>query len=176
MNQLATMAGAELAVGERTKDLIVRGVSANTLKAYRRALKDLEAWLRDAANVLNDGVLAAYLTELHDSGKSPATVSQVVAAVKWQAKNLRRECCRGNHGANTGGDTARRERTRSRSSRRDYVVGYGAGVRLCRREQVVGGAEGFGDDSAHERLSVANFGGGGGRCFGHRLGVDASLQ
>ena len=34
MNQLATTAGAELAVGERTKDLIVRGVSDNTLKAY----------------------------------------------------------------------------------------------------------------------------------------------
>ena len=31
---------------------------------------------------LNDSVLAAYLTQLHDSGKSPATVLQVVAAVK----------------------------------------------------------------------------------------------
>ena len=91
MDQLATRAGAELALEERTRDLIVRGVSANTLKAYRRALKDLEAWMRDAANGLNDGVLAVYLTELHDSGKSPATVVQVVATVKWQAKNLRRE-------------------------------------------------------------------------------------
>ena len=101
MNQLAKTAGAEIA--ERTKDLIVRGVSANTLKAYRRAMKDLEAWMHDAANGfwidengngghgLNDSVLAVYLTELHDSGKSPATVSQVVAAVKWQAKNLGRE-------------------------------------------------------------------------------------
>ena len=66
----------------------MRGVSDNTLKAYRRALKDLEAWMHDAGNELNDSVLAAYLTELHDSGKSPATVSHVVAAVKWQAKNL----------------------------------------------------------------------------------------
>lgn len=55
------------------------------------AMKDLDAWLCDAAIVLNDVILAAYLTELHDSGKSPATVAQVVAAVKWQAKNLRRE-------------------------------------------------------------------------------------
>ncbi len=103
MNQLATTEGAELAVNQRTRDLIVRGVSENTLKAYRRALKELEAWMHDAANGcrvdgngngghgLNDSVLAAYLTELHDSGKSPATVSQVVAAVKWQAKNLGRE-------------------------------------------------------------------------------------
>ena len=93
MNQLATAAGAELVVNERTKDLIVRGVAANTLKAYQRALNDLEAWMHDGANGfridgngghgLNDSVLAAYLTELHDSGKSPATVSQVVATVKW---------------------------------------------------------------------------------------------
>lgn len=88
MDQLATTAGSELALGERTRDLIVRGVSANTLKAYRRALKDLEAWLHDAGNELNDGLLAVHLTELHDSGKSPATVSQVVAAVKWRAKTL----------------------------------------------------------------------------------------
>lgn len=37
---------------------------------------------------LNDSVLASHLMEFHDSGKSPATVAQVVAAVKWQAKNL----------------------------------------------------------------------------------------
>ena len=103
MNQLAMTENAELAVNQRTKDLIVRGVSENTLKAYRRALKELEAWMHDAENgfridrngnggvSLNDSVLAAYLAELHDSGKSPATVSQVVAAVKWQAKNLGRE-------------------------------------------------------------------------------------
>ena len=34
MNQLATTESAELAVNQRTKDLIVRGVSDNTLKAY----------------------------------------------------------------------------------------------------------------------------------------------
>ena len=93
MNQLATTGNAELAVNQRTKDLIFRGVSDNTLKAYRRALKDLEAWMHDSENgfqidhignggeSLYDGVLAAYLTELHDSGKSPATISQVTAAV-----------------------------------------------------------------------------------------------
>lgn len=34
MNELATTESAELALIERTKDLIVRGVSANRLKAY----------------------------------------------------------------------------------------------------------------------------------------------
>ena len=54
MNQLAMTENAELAVNQRTKDLIVRGVSENTLKAYRRALKALEAWMHDAENGLTD--------------------------------------------------------------------------------------------------------------------------
>lgn len=90
MNQLATTESAELAVNQRNKDLIVRGVSDNTLKAYRWALKDLKAWMRDAGNGLKDSALALYLTELHDSGKSPATIALAVATVKWQAKNLGR--------------------------------------------------------------------------------------
>ena len=102
MSQLATTESAEFAVNQRIKDLIVRGVSDNTLKAYGRALKDLNAWMHETENgfridqtgncgmSLNDSVLAAYLSELHDSGKSPATISQVVAAVKWHAKNLNR--------------------------------------------------------------------------------------
>ena len=39
MNQRATTQNAELAVNQHTKDLIVRGVSENTLKAYRRAFE-----------------------------------------------------------------------------------------------------------------------------------------
>ena len=41
---------AGIAVNEHTKDLIVRGVSDNTLEANRRALKDLGAWMYDAEN------------------------------------------------------------------------------------------------------------------------------
>ena len=37
--------------------------------------------------MLNDALLARYITELHQQGKSPATIAQVVAAAKWLAKN-----------------------------------------------------------------------------------------
>ena len=84
-----------LAIGQKnavvisldTEELIKAGVSENTLKAYRRALVELDAW-RDAE--LNDSVLASYITELHQCGKAPSTIAQVVAAVKWQAKNIDR--------------------------------------------------------------------------------------
>ena len=37
--------------------------------------------------MLSDALLATYITELHEQGKSPATIAQVVAAAKWLAKN-----------------------------------------------------------------------------------------
>ena len=37
--------------------------------------------------MLTDGLLATYITEFHQRGKSPATIAQVVAAAKWLAKN-----------------------------------------------------------------------------------------
>ena len=36
-------------------------------------------------------VLAEYITHLYESGKSPATIAQAVAAVKWQSNNLNRK-------------------------------------------------------------------------------------
>ena len=103
MDQLAVQESKLPTITSRTKNLIVAGVSENTLRAYRRALKDLEAWMSDGAKAfrldengngshgLNDAVLAAYITHRHDAGKSPSTISQAVAAVKWHAKNLGRE-------------------------------------------------------------------------------------
>ena len=35
----------------------------------------------------NDSLLANYITELYQDSKSPATISKIVAAVKWTAKN-----------------------------------------------------------------------------------------
>ena len=88
MNELAFKQGsAALAISDSAKDLIRSGVSENTLKAYRRALDGLSSWLNAP---LDDAVLAEYAAHLHQSGKSPSTISQVVAAVKWQAKNLNR--------------------------------------------------------------------------------------
>ncbi len=68
------------------ENLIQSSISANTKKAYQRALQGIENWL-PAGEPLSDHLLAAYLTELHEKGKSPSTISQVVAAVKWQMKH-----------------------------------------------------------------------------------------
>ena len=88
MNELALKQGsAALAISDAAKDLIRSGVSENTLRAYRRALDDLSSWLNAP---LDDAVLAEYVAHLHQTGKSPSTIAQAVAAVKWQAKNLNR--------------------------------------------------------------------------------------
>ena len=74
---------------EETASLIKASVAENTLKAYQRALQKLTDWLSD--QTLSDALLAAYITVLHDNGKSPATIGQVVAAVKWQLKHQSQE-------------------------------------------------------------------------------------
>ena len=74
-----------LQLPEETESLIKASLSENTLKAYRRALQRLTAWL--SGQVLTDALLATYITELHRTGKSPATISQAIAAVKWQLKH-----------------------------------------------------------------------------------------
>ena len=72
-------------VNDDTKALIASSVSENTLRNYRYWSKEIEAWL--GGRSLDDGLLAEYITGLHAQGKSPATISQAVAAVRWQARN-----------------------------------------------------------------------------------------
>ena len=72
-------------VSDDTKALIASSVSENTLRNYRYWSKEIETWL--GGRSLDDGLLAEYITRLHAQGKSPATISQAVAAVRWQAKN-----------------------------------------------------------------------------------------
>ena len=48
-------------------------------------MQGLEIWLDRRS--LNDNLLATYITELYQDGKSPATISKIVAAVKWTVKN-----------------------------------------------------------------------------------------
>ena len=71
-----------LQIPKETESLIKASMAENTRKAYQRALQSLTAWL--AGQTLSDELLAAYLTQLHEDGKSPATIGQLVAAVKWQ--------------------------------------------------------------------------------------------
>ena len=67
-----------------TTDLIRASISANTQRAYRCSIEKLEAWR--GGRTMDDAVLAEYITHLHAQGKAPATISQVVAAVKWYTK------------------------------------------------------------------------------------------
>jgi site-specific recombinase XerD len=80
---------AALQIPEETESLIKASVAENTLKAYQRALQSLTAWL--AGRTLSDALLANYITTLHEDGKSPATIGQLVAAVKWQLKHQSQE-------------------------------------------------------------------------------------
>ena len=80
---------APLQLPEETESLIKASIAENTLKAYQRALQSLTAWL--AGRTLSDALLANYITILHETGKSPATIGQAVAAVKWQLKHQSQE-------------------------------------------------------------------------------------
>ena len=87
------------------EDLIRASVSVNTQRAYRHAIEKLEAWRGE--RTLDDAVLAKYITHLHAQGKAPATISQVVAAVKWHAKVFREANRRGGDDqAHLGGNSA----------------------------------------------------------------------
>ena len=78
-----------LQLPKETASLIKASLAENTLKAYQRALQSLTTWL--AGRTLSDALLANYITALHDNGKSPATIGQAVAAVKWQLKHQSQE-------------------------------------------------------------------------------------
>ena len=78
-----------LQLPEETASLIKASIAENTLKAYQRTLQKLTGWL--SGRTLSDAILANYITSLHDNGKSPATIGQVVAAVKWQLKHQSQE-------------------------------------------------------------------------------------
>ena len=92
MNSIANIAEPNTAIlqlPEETETLIKASIAENTLKAYQRALQSLTTWL--SGRTLSDALLANYITELHRADKSPATIGQVVAAVKWQLKHQSQE-------------------------------------------------------------------------------------
>ena len=67
-----------------TRRLADASISLNTRRAYLGALRRLDAW-RGAAPV-DDARLAAYLGELFEAGRAPATAALAVAAVRFRAK------------------------------------------------------------------------------------------
>ncbi len=69
----------------QTEALIKATVAPSTIKTYQHALQQFEIWLEERS--LNDSLLANYITELYQGGKSAATISKIVAAVKWRVRN-----------------------------------------------------------------------------------------
>ena len=64
MNELVIQQNrAEIAVSTETKKLIQSSIADSTLERYRRLSEQIGAWLGGQA--LNDGLLATYITELH---------------------------------------------------------------------------------------------------------------
>ena len=86
---LANTDPRNIAIASETAFLIKASIAENTLKAYQQALQRLETWL--SGRKLSDPLLANYVTALHETGKSPATIGQAVAAVKWQLKHQSQE-------------------------------------------------------------------------------------
>ena len=67
--------------------LAAASISPNTRRAYSGALRRLDAWLD--GRPLEDATLAAYLAELHDQGRAPASASTTVAAACFRARLAR---------------------------------------------------------------------------------------
>ena len=84
MNDLAPTAAVPAPVTPATDRLIRDSTSANTRRAYASALARLDASLD--ARPPDDAGIAEYLGTLDAAGKSPATASMVIAAVRFRAK------------------------------------------------------------------------------------------
>ena len=67
-----------------TRKLADASIARNTQLAYAGALARLDAWRGTAP--LTDALLAAYLGELFEAGRAPATAALAVAAVRFRAK------------------------------------------------------------------------------------------
>ena len=63
-----------------------QSLAPNTQKTYQQAYNQLEKWL--AGRDLDDVLLATYIGEIDAAGKSPATITLVVAAVRRWVKTM----------------------------------------------------------------------------------------
>ena len=65
--------------------MIEKSFAENTLRNCRHALQKFDEWLQ--GRPISDGLLAEYITHLHNEGKAPETISVVVTAVRWFLKH-----------------------------------------------------------------------------------------
>ena len=119
-----------LQLPEETASLIKASIAENTQKAYQRALQSLETWL--SGQTLSDTLLANYITPFHETGKSPATIGQAVAAVKWQLKHQSQETLNlPITQATLAGHPQSRKGQRTRASQWADMAGCRKGLCLC---------------------------------------------
>ena len=75
----------QVVISDETEELVKASIVPSTVETYRLAMQQLEIWLDGRS--MSDNLLADYITELYQSGKSPSTISKIVDAVKWTVKN-----------------------------------------------------------------------------------------
>ena len=77
----SSAAPKSISAGRAARKLQARSLSANTLRAYTRALARFRSWLDGAEP--SDASLSDYLASLHAAGQAPATIAQVRSAVRY---------------------------------------------------------------------------------------------
>ena len=123
-------------------------VSPNTRRAYSGALRRLDAWLD--GRPLEDATLAAYLAELHDQGRAPASASTAVAAACFRARLAGEPSPAGERTARVLGGYRRTAGDRGRGQARPFGAAELAAVlATCDRPRRRG--RGFESDQARER-------------------------
>ncbi len=75
---------APAGLSEETRALVAASISNNTRKNYKAALRRWDEWL--AGRPATEPLLADFLTKRHAAGVSPATVAQVVQAIRFREK------------------------------------------------------------------------------------------
>ena len=78
---VSSAAPKSISAGRAARKLQARALSANTLRAYTRALARFRSWLDGAEP--SDASLSDYLASLHAAGQAPATIAQVRSAVRY---------------------------------------------------------------------------------------------
>ena len=147
----------QVVISDETEELVKASIAPSTVETYRLAMQQLEIWLDGRS--LNDNLFANYITGLYQDGKSPSTISKIVAAVKWTAKN---------HGVGAKKlsfeiteKTLAGIRRKGKGRGRGQVDGITwdevrADLRACRNGGNRCWTERFGTDSTDERLSVTH--------------------
>ena len=125
-------------------------LSPNTRRAYSGALRRLDAWLDGRR--LEDATLAAFLAELHDQGRAPASAATAVAAACFRARLAGEPSPGGERTARVLAGYRRTAGERGRGQARPF------GAALCCRRSASGGHLPTGQRLREDSTRVASVG------------------